>query len=402
MYVEDAGPFAIVTKGDGKLYKMPVTVGADSQITVGEMVEVVTEFAPVSRQQMSIKRQKDGQVRWFAFPACTAVLNRSGEIDSRALFDSFVEYAERTENYPELDFFHLGESLTLGKADWIGRDGVSYCASGVFDDSPVARAAIKSIEDNPGYWGLSIAYVPTKEPEVIRSQDGIEINVFNAGINRFISLLPEDTAASILTSIHTKEDEVNRMNEKIEKALKKLTGDDEALFTELADKLEGVTRSAEGMISREEGKQESAPEVKREITEDDIAMIVASDAFKTAVGEIVAAKMADAAAMVEEIKEDAKDEGKQEERQADPPAVDRMAEFLTALDEVKASIAELTKERKAEKEIEDDMPAKIRNKQNIVRPRAAILPSGVNKNARGANYAELAARVTEKMNARGA
>src|SRR6185503_16507019 len=108
-----------ITRNDGKLYKVPVTVDADSQVTLGEEQLVVMDFKPVTARSLTVQRQADGQVRWFAMPACTAVLNRVGEIDSRALFDSFVDHIERGGAYPELDFFHLGERLILGKADWV-------------------------------------------------------------------------------------------------------------------------------------------------------------------------------------------------------------------------------------------------------------------------------------------
>jgi hypothetical protein len=178
IYAEEAGVFAIITRNDGKLYKVPVTIDADSQVTFGEEQLVVMDFKPVTARSITVKRQADGQVRWFAMPACTAVLNRVGEIDSRKLFDSFVAHIERDGGtYPELDFFHLGEQLILGKADWVARDEYSYCASGLFEDTEIGRAAAQSIEEHPEYWGLSIAYLPTEEPEQLRSEDGIEIPV---------------------------------------------------------------------------------------------------------------------------------------------------------------------------------------------------------------------------------
>ena len=393
VYVEEAGTFAIITKSDGKLYKVPVTVDSNSQITLGAEQEVVMDFAPVTGRQVTIKRQADGKVRWFAMPACTAVLNRSGEIDSTKLFDSFIEHIERTGVYPELDFFHLGESLPLGKADWVGRDGVLYCASGTFYDSDIARAAIKSLEQNKDYWGLSIAYIPTGEPEMIRSQDGISIPVFNDGINRFISLLPEDTAASILTSISTK-DEVNRMNEKMKSALKLLTGDDEKLFKEISEKVDSVNRSADGMISREADTPPTAgtpePEVmKRELTQDDFAAVVASQEFRDAVTAIVTDLM--------------NMEAKKETPAAETPApvADEKREnkgdeaLLAAVASLTAKVEELGKTREAEvQEVLNDLPARI-SRQTIIRPRATRMPESLN--SRGVNMASIAAQTLEKM-----
>jgi len=380
IYVEEAGTFAIITKNDGKLYKVAVAVDANSQITLGAEQEVVMDFAPVTGRQVTIKRQADGKVRWFAMPACTAVLNRSGEIDSRALFDSFVEYIDRTGNYPELDFFHLGESILLGKADWVARDGFAYCASGLFYDTPIARAATKSLEEKNDYWGLSIAYLPTKEPEQLRSSEGIEIPVFNSGINRFISLLPEDTAASILTNISTQE-EVNRMNDKTVKALKLLTGDDEALFKELSQKIDSVNRSADGMINREDKPAAvvAAPAVaatpvvseKRAMPTEDMTALLGSTEFKDAVTAI----------FNDLYQQNAKeDEVKAVTPETTPDDTQRAAAgdvVMAALNELKTKVDELGKSRDAEvADVLNDLPSKI-SRATIVRPRATRMPEDV-------------------------
>lgn len=405
IYEEEAGPFAVITKSDGKLYKVPVAVDANSQITLGAEQEVVMDFSPVTGRQVTIKRMADGKVRWFAMPACTAVLNRDGEIDSRALFDSFVEHIERTGNYPELDFFHLGEDLPLGKADWVARDGYTYCASGTFYDTPLARAAVKALEDNSDYWGLSIAYLPTKEPEKIRSSEGIEINVFNAGINRFISLLPEDTAASILTNISTKE-EVNRMNQKQLDALKKLVGDDKeaaGLIDEINLKLNSINREADGMISREAAKDAPAPAatpapVTRELTDADVTMVVGSDAFKTAVREIVTA-------MDEERKTETEEEKakKVPASEAAPVAATETARAVTdpaildMLNELKSSVAELSKNRTEEVQaVLNDLPARI-SRTNIIRPRATRMPDNMTARNSGVSLAEIANETLGRM-----
>jgi hypothetical protein len=384
VYFDNTGPFAVATR-DGQLYKIPVFIDEQSQITMGDLVEAYMEFTPVSRSVL-IKRQADGTVRWFAMPACTAFLNRSGEIDSRKLFDSFVEYAERTNDYPELDFYHLGERLVLGKADLLFRDDVNFCASGVFDDSDVARAAIKSLEDRGEYWGLSIAYLPTKEPEKIRSAEGVEIPVFNDGICRFISLLPEDTAASILTSISTKE--VNRMNKKQEEALKVLTGDDTELFDAIKDKLKENNRTAAepGVIVRSQTDQpavaqakpapvpapapaqkpaEPAQPVKREFTDEEIEALLGSDKFKAKFGEMYA-EMRKAEDPGEEEEEAPVEEPTEEVPAAEARSTDAL------LQKILDTLEEQGKTRDAAvQEVLDDLPSKV-SKARIVRPRGQV------------------------------
>lgn len=416
VYLEDAGAFAIITHSDGKLYKMPVTIDADSQIALGEEQLVVIDFKPVTARSVTVKRQADGRVRWFAMPACTAVLNRSGEIDSRALFDSFVGHIERDGGtYPEMDFFHLGERLILGTADWVARDGYSYCASGLFDETEIGRAAAAAIEADPEYWGLSIAYLPTQEPEKLRSAEGIEIPVYNAGINRYISLLPEDTAASILTSISTGE-EVNRMDKKIKDALKKLTGDDAELFENIVAAVDDVNRSATGMINREQA-QTPAPAkpkataaapaaasratratpapVARELTDEDIEAVLASDKFAALFEEKLNAAIEARSTQSEE-----EEEGEEEEETpaAEPTAeaADTSRAILDAIAKLTERVNELSKTREAEvQEVLNDLPARIA-KTTIVRPRATRMPAQVN-NRQQVNMADLAAQTLATM-----
>lgn len=422
VYAEDTGVFAIITRGDGKLYKVPVSVDAESQITMGEEQEVVMDFAPVTGRQLTVKRQADGQIRWFAMPACTAVLNRSGEIDSRALFDSFVEYVERTGAYPELDFFHLGERVLLGKADWVARDGFLYCASGTFYDTPIARAAAQSLEDNPNYWGLSIAYLPTHEPEMLRSADGVEIPVFNVGINRFISLLPEDTAASIFTSISTKE-EVNRMNKKMKEALEKLTGKDADLLKQFEEIIDDKNRQASepGVVNRQQAvASEPAPvtqapvappaapvaPVNREMTADELKTVLTSDEFKTVLGDVIKDVVKDAVDVAMEARSqedpDEEDENEDEdtpEGEAAPVAATSPDVVLEALRKLTDQVTELSKSRDASvQEVLNDLPARI-TRTNIVRPRATKVPQAVNARQNSVNMAEVAAATLEKMGA---
>lgn len=416
IYLEDAGAFAIITRNDGKLYKVPVTVDADSQVTLGEEQLVVMDFKPVTARSLTVRRQADGQVRWFAMPACTAVLNRVGEIDSRALFDSFVDHIERDGGaYPELDFFHLGERLILGKADWVGRDGYSYCASGLFEDTEIGRAAAKALEEDPNYWGLSIAFLPTKEPEKLRSSDGIEIPVYTAGINRYISLLPEDTAASILTSISTKE-EVNRMDKKMKDALKKITREDTELFDKIVAAVDDVNRSATGMINREQApvttsaaapaKPKAAaktpaaatPEpVAREFSDEDIEAILASDRFAALFDEKINAAIE---ARSNEDPAEEQDEADEEEAPATEPAAEdaeSLRTVLAAITKLTERVDELSKTRDAEvQEVLNDLPARIA-RTNIVRPRATRMPDQVNNRQARTNMADVAAQTLAAM-----
>ena len=385
IYQNAQGMFALITKSDGKLYKVPISVGKDNSIVTGEYIESFMEALPVTGRQVSVVRSADGKVRWFAMPACTAVLNRSGEIDSRALFDSFVDHVMRTGDYPLLDFYHKGERLILGRADNVQRIGYSYCATGTFEDTPFGRAAAESLEREKDYWGLSIAYLPTSNPSTISTTTGEEIPVYNAGINRFISLLPENAAASILTSIST--EEKKRMNEREEEALAVMTGGrDTPLFKQAKMKLDGIDRSAPGMISRKKT-------VERAIAPEDLTAILESDEFLAKVTAIIMQHDADEAQ--EELDETtAEITAMQENQKKENSNLRALISGLTA----KVSIIE--KARAAEiQETQDDMPATPLNRQSIVRVRTSA-PITDPKAARIAQASEAANAALERMNAK--
>lgn len=411
VYLDSAGPFALVTKNDGKLWKIPVTIDEQSQISAGEAVEVFMEFTPVTRSNIMIKRQKDGRIRWIAGPACTAILNRSGEIDSRDLFDSFEEYIERTGEYPVLDFYHFGSDLTFGTADLVFRDGVNYVATGLFDETDIARAMADAIEKDPGYWGLSIQYLPTEAPEILRSAEGVEIPVYRKGINHFISILPEDSAAAILTNISTKE--VNRMNAAQEKALKKALEGDDTLFQSVADKLNNVNRTASqpGVVTRAAATPATeapaatpvtpaakpapkATTTKREWTKEDVKELIGTPEFKTVLDEVMSASDSTAP-------DGNEDEG-DDEGEGTPEGTEEVSTARAILSLVK-ELAEDRKQRSAaaagvDQQNADDMPARSRG-QALVRARSAITPAGVNASGAGLDLASIAEQTLEKMGA---
>ena len=93
--------------------------------------------------------------------------------------------------------------MRLGQADWVQREGYAYLMSGTFDNTPVAREAADTLEnDTAGYWGTSICYYPIGEQSVIRWND-IDVLVYNDGIQEEVSILPAHLACSYLTRIPT-------------------------------------------------------------------------------------------------------------------------------------------------------------------------------------------------------
>lgn len=184
-------------------------------------------------------------------------MNRVNEIDSRALFDSFIAHAEETGEYPYRTFLHQGETFRTGQADFIARDGYCYITSGTYDDDNVlALVEIAAFQNNPNYWGESIGYEPTQAPELLRVAE-INIPVYRAGINTEISTCPEALASAWFTVPYTME--VQRMNSQVQEALNKLLEDSqvpddqaEQILSRFASEVDRVNGHAQqpGVIAR--------------------------------------------------------------------------------------------------------------------------------------------------------
>lgn len=209
---------------------------------------------PTQTRALTITRAADGKARWLMI-AASAVVNKVGSIDSTLLFDSFIKRAA-TEGYPRLDFFHEGDHISFGQADWLRRDGALYLASGAFDDTDLARAAAAGLEKDPTHWGASIAYRIASEPLVLMTEG--QIPVYTDGFNTFISIVPRNRAANLFTAIGVIE-EVIRMDKSVYDELVKLIG--EAAAAPFAAEVDDANRTITetGMITRVEPASEPTP-----------------------------------------------------------------------------------------------------------------------------------------------
>ena len=251
VYLDGAEMYAVIGV-NGLLYKSPLTVSA-SGVTLGELTQVEIDYKPIG-QSIRTTRQADGQYRWFAFPAATAVLNRSGELDSRELFENFVARIESGEaEYPYLSFYHVGEQITLGRSDYVAVDGYTLLMSGLWDSEPLANAVRQAVENSPDYYGISIGYVYKPEmKQKLQVADGISIPVYTDGILVECSILAERDAACLMTGAYT--EGVNRMNKKAKDELEKIVAGDPALEAQVAEleaHVDSVNASTEGLIRRE-------------------------------------------------------------------------------------------------------------------------------------------------------
>lgn len=221
-----------------------------------------------TRTRTKIVREADGTVRWLAISA-TSTLNRVGEIDSRRLFDSFVNRADDDNSFPAALFYHLGSwadadnPFRVGRCDWMARDGNCFLSSGIFEDNVLGRAIAGALESDPDYWGHSIGYLPTQPPEIERINDK-EVPVYERGQIVEISWLPEEEAASEYTKIGGIRVDANK-----EKALRALlTNSEEAdeILDAFKKQAESVNREIDqaGLVTRD-GEEEA---VEKESGED--------------------------------------------------------------------------------------------------------------------------------------
>jgi hypothetical protein len=238
---EDTGDlFAIITS-QGKLYKAAITLGADNA-TVGEWVECKLDFPTLRTIKTRLIHQADGKVRWLSI-ACSSVLNRMGEIDSRALFQSFLDNIERTGEYPVRQFYHCGMDFVTGQVDFVAVDDNLLLMSGVYNDTELAKREIAARELDSGYWGESIGFLPTAPPKNLEIENGVTIPVYAEGKLVEESTCAEHDACAWFTSTIIVE-EVNRMLEKrqMDALIKLFGGDEDAAKDWLKNNVDEVNR----------------------------------------------------------------------------------------------------------------------------------------------------------------
>lgn len=234
LYHASDGMFLILAD-QGRLYRMDVAIDASDEVSLSNPVEVTQVYTPVpastTQRQLRVYRAADGTRRWLMI-AATAVLNRVGQIDSMALFDSFVANSQQ-RGMPYLTFWHLGEPLRMGAADYLAREDALYLATGTFEATALAQAAADSLERSTDGWGASIGYVPLAEPVMVEVARDVKVPVYTQGWNDEISLLPDEWAANLFTVTLTREVKVKK---EVKEALVKLVGEDLAgQFEQVAD-----------------------------------------------------------------------------------------------------------------------------------------------------------------------
>jgi hypothetical protein len=360
LYADD-GQLYLLCSGGGKLYRHSVTM-AGEEVTLGERIQVMESHPPVATRTV-VRQQADGRYRWFSISG-TAVLNRSGEIDSRDLFDSFIRHAEETGIYPIRMFYHQGQVSREGKpderaklfrtgqADFLARDGYCYITSGLFDDTPLAQAEIKARQAAPEFWGDSIGFWPwdlAQPYELTEIANGISIPMYRDGLNVEITTLPEKEASHLFTRM-----EVTRMElqgKTWEAFLALWGGDEEKARQWLAQNPQARNRAIEeaGMITRQEGEPPAEFEIGEEVITAVTQAVVDSEAVKG-----LAAKLTEAETQLTQRAKEVNDL---------KAVVTGLAARLEKLEGKQATI---------DRQTDDDTPAKLKAQTRVVyRPRLA-------------------------------
>jgi hypothetical protein len=198
-YDETAERFYALAVRDGIVYKIEV-FPEDNEVRIGEFIELsAQDIIPRGENKFRAFLGKNGEMRWLSI-ASVAVLNRVGEIDSRKLFDSFIDFANRSGNFPVLNVYHLGDGSEIGRADILARRGYVYIAGGTFNQDEFGRTAFESLKERDD-WGNSIEFYSPyfNLMQVELDGDTIQVPVYEKGINTGITLVREKDAASVFT-----------------------------------------------------------------------------------------------------------------------------------------------------------------------------------------------------------
>lgn len=342
--------------------------------------ESIMAYLPTQTRSFTVTRDAQGNPRWLMI-AASAVVNKVGAIDSTQLFDNFIRHADEA-GYPVLDFFHEGERMRFGIADWLRRDGALYLASGGFDDTELARGAIAGLESQADYWGASIAYRVTQEPLLLISEG--EIPVYTDGVNNYISIVPKRLAANLFTATLVAE-EVRRMNSVAYQELVKLVGEERA--KQFADQVDDANRTITetDMVTRAEETSTAQVVVEAplpESPEPPPAPVVQSEVQRVDLAELDA-KIAALAARVTALEGDGS-ATEEEATRAQQRATDTLTDLTSRLAGVEASKARWD-------EWLNDAPEYVKAEaENIYRAR--------NQPVTPPTLAEVAAATTAKMN----
>jgi hypothetical protein len=201
----------IIVEKDNEFWSAPYTRNLEGEIVfanesewtqVEEIREWVAKAAKMKAEaaaqdagdadRFSVYKQDDGTWRWVSISS-VAVKDKEFEIVTEKARDDAIQHAIDTGEFGEIDLVHV-DGTDVGKCDLMMGVGNRLVEGGTFDDTEIARGAIKAIRDDPDHWGISIRFVfdPSKF-------DGEKYNG-NIRIKKR-TILPQEMAASFGTRL---------------------------------------------------------------------------------------------------------------------------------------------------------------------------------------------------------
>lgn len=212
LYMDEEGGMYCISVSDGVLYKWSVSVDlATNAVGLGEPTMVKPFFSengsesggsekeePVQQtiKPFRVRKRTDGRYEALAILS-TCQLNKSGEIDSRKLFDCFVNRF-KGDGSEYINIYHIGRAATrIGELKTIFREENLLIGHYVLDDSPVANAVGRTLAaDEEGKWGGSIEFWSDDEGVMVEIAEDIYVRAFDTGTLFGYSIAPSAHGAA--------------------------------------------------------------------------------------------------------------------------------------------------------------------------------------------------------------
>ena len=314
-------------------------------------------------------------MRWASISS-VAIKDKEFEIVTEKAQDDAITHARETGDYGELDLVHVPET-DVGDCDFMARAGKRLIEGGTWRDTPMAQGAIKAIQADPDYWGVSIKFVydPAKF-------DGEK---YHGNIRiRKRSILPQEMAASFGTKLVAMTGGDSSMKDEMSKdthdALEKLNVSEDEI-EELAEK-QKAAEPEPNTVEKEAETPEPAVatvEVKKSVWErlKDAAQNLFTDA------DVEPDAGTGGVENVEEVKEEPVEA--QDEKEAQPdvemykalaqaisaPLIAKLSEMSAELESVKGRLAE------AESAVETKVLNRLAEIPPVVKVRASEVEATV-------------------------
>lgn len=174
----------------------------------GAQAQLRALYASESKKSLAIYKQADGAYRWVGWVSNHfRDRDRPAEILSGKAHAEFVQWADKTGNYPELWLWHVPGSR-VGKADWLEFADGFLLSSGTFDKDKADVAERLAASDEP--LTMSHGFVRVKhDPEKVVTDlyrsfeesitpSGVEANPWTSFVAKEVQMPLSDAKKSFL------------------------------------------------------------------------------------------------------------------------------------------------------------------------------------------------------------